>query len=204
MKYPTKCFKNLKVALKELAPFIQNGTHLQTGKPFSKFGGLRSREMLANWLLCVAFNYNSGAERLTFTSDPLGGDGILYDTESGTSFPTEHVLVPAPRGNAGTDVEALILQAIDRKRKKGAAAYASGKTLVIFLNTVGPWVPNRVARGLPEPLHFAVAWVVGLRGIKAGRYIYGVTQLDVSEGDAPTWRVCIENDFDSWTINRIQ
>jgi hypothetical protein len=54
MKYPAARFKSLAMALKELEPFIRNGEHLQTGKPFEKFGGMRSREILANWLLCVA------------------------------------------------------------------------------------------------------------------------------------------------------
>lgn len=48
MKYQITRFKNLKVCLKELEPFIRNGEHLQTGKPFKRFGGLRSRELLAN------------------------------------------------------------------------------------------------------------------------------------------------------------
>jgi hypothetical protein len=47
-------FKSLAVALKELEPFVRNGQHLQTRKPFQKMGGTRSREILANWLLCVA------------------------------------------------------------------------------------------------------------------------------------------------------
>lgn len=56
MKYPVRRFKSLAVALKELEPFIRNGEHLQTGRPFAKFGGMRSREMLANWLLSVGVN----------------------------------------------------------------------------------------------------------------------------------------------------
>ena len=65
------------MALKELEPFIRHGEHLQTGKPFENFGDLRSRELLANWLLCVTFNAESGDERMTFTTDPDGGDGII-------------------------------------------------------------------------------------------------------------------------------
>jgi hypothetical protein len=56
MKIRTKQFRSLSVALKELEPFIRNGEHLQTGKPFENFGDLRSRELLGNWLLCVTFN----------------------------------------------------------------------------------------------------------------------------------------------------
>jgi hypothetical protein len=55
-------------------------------------------------------------------------------TESEASFPTEHILVPAARSGEAVDIEALILKAINDKREKGGAAYASGKTLAVFLN----------------------------------------------------------------------
>src|SRR6266702_3988074 len=94
MKYPVTRFKSLAIALKELEPFIRNGEHLQTGKPFKRFGGMRSRELLANWLMCVAINATVKAERLTFTSDPTGGDGIIHDTTTDETWATEHVLIP--------------------------------------------------------------------------------------------------------------
>jgi hypothetical protein len=206
MKYPTTRFKNLKVAFNEIARFIRSGALLQTGKRLKQFGGLRPRELVANWLLCVAFNHeHCSPERLTFISDPLGGDGILYDTETEATYPTEHVLVPDAHGEV-VDIEALILKAIDDKRNKGGAAYAKGKTLVVFLNAGGGgrWVPNGLARRLPDPLHFAAVWVVALNHIEAGEYIYAVTLLDVSEGDAPTFLIRIGSDFDSWNITRIQ
>jgi hypothetical protein len=162
--------------------------------------------LIANWLLCVAFNDDCASpNRLTFTSDPLGGDGILYDTESKATFPTEHVIVLEVRSGKAANVETLILKAINDKRKKGQAAYASGKTLVVFLNAGGgPWLPNRVTKQLPDPLHFAVVWVVGLHHIEAGEYVYSVTQLDMSDGDAPIWLIRIAGDFNSWTVERIQ
>jgi hypothetical protein len=146
VKYQITRFKSLEAALKELEPFIRNGEHLQTGKRFERFGGLRSRELFANWLLCAVVNYDGrAADRLTFTSDPLDSDGIIYDSEKDASYPTEHVLVPAARPGTAVDVEAQILKAIEHKRKKGGAAYASGKTLVVFLNSGGGiWHPNRV------------------------------------------------------------
>ena len=73
-------FKSLKVALKELEPFVKNGQQLRTGKPFKRFGDMRSREMLANWLLCVTINaVEGGARDFAFWSDPHGGDGIIRD-----------------------------------------------------------------------------------------------------------------------------
>src|SRR5947209_1743949 len=82
-------FKSLKVALKELEPFVRNGRHLQVGDEFEKFGGLRSREMWGNWLLCVAVNATVGDDRYTFTTDPEGGDGLIVNERSGTVLQTE-------------------------------------------------------------------------------------------------------------------
>ena len=120
MKYRGTRFKNLRMALKELERFIRDGNQVQTGRPLDQFGGLRPRELIANWCLCIAFNDEHGsAERLTFTSDPHDGDGVLYDTETQEAFPTEHVLVPIAPSGATIDIEALILSAINDKRKKG-------------------------------------------------------------------------------------
>jgi hypothetical protein len=204
MKYPVTRFKSLAVALKEIEPFIRNGEHLQTGKPFDRFGGMRSREILANWLLCAAIN-SVNESKLTFSSDPIGGDGIIYNVATGETWPTEHVMVPRLRPGQTGDAQALILKAVEQKRRKGGAAYAAGKTLIVFLDAgAGMWLPNKVARQLPKPLHFAAVWVVVLQGVEAGEYVYGVTHLDVSEGDAPTVLVRIRKDFDAWDARRTQ
>ena len=136
MRYPVRQFKSLAVALKEIEPFIRNGEHLQTGKPFSIFDGRRSREILANWLVCVATNAATEG-RLTFCSDPIGGDGIICDIATGETWPTEHVMVRRLRPGQPDDAESLILKAIDQKRNKGGAAYATGKTLIVFLDARG-------------------------------------------------------------------
>ena len=39
---------------------------------------------------------------------------------------------------------------------------------------------------------------------EAGEYIYGVTCLDISEGDAPALLVRVGKDFDTWTVKRVQ
>lgn len=205
MKYQVTRFKNLKVALKELEPFIRNGEHLQTGKPFKRFGGLRSRELLANWLLCVAVNSASQSNRLTFSSDPLGGDGVIRDSETEETWQTEHVLVPRADGDDTEDVKTLILKQIELKQSKGGTAYASGKTLVVFLNTGGGvWSPNEVTKRLPTPLYFEAVWVVGLQGVEGGEYTYNVTRLDLRQGNAPVWRVRIGKYFDAWEVEPIQ
>lgn len=62
MKESVKRFKSLKICLSELAPFIHNGERLETGRGFKDFGGLRPREIWANWLICVAIesDYEEG------------------------------------------------------------------------------------------------------------------------------------------------
>jgi hypothetical protein len=205
MKYPITRFRSLKVALKELEPFVRDGRHLQNGRPFDRMGGMLSREALANWLLCAAANSEGEAEYMTFTSDPVGGDGIIHDTKTNETWPTEHVMVPMTRGDGAVDVEARILAAIDGKQQKGGAAYARGKTLVVFVNAGGgAWHPNRVAKQIPATLDFATVWVVGLQAVEDGEYVYGVTNLHVDGGDAPRWMIRIAKDFDDWKATRIQ
>jgi hypothetical protein len=204
MKYYVRRFKSLAVALKELEPFIRDGAHLQSGKPFARFGGMRSREILANWLLCVTINTALGKE-LTFSSDPTGGDGVIYDTATGETWNMEHVMVPRFAAGEEPDAHELIVEAIELKCRKGGAAYAAGKTLVVFIDAAaGAWFPNRVARRLPDPLHFDAVWVVGLQGVEEREYVYGVASLDLSRGDAPAFRVRIAHDFGGWDITQIQ
>ena len=204
MKYPVRRFKSMQVALAELAPFVRNGARLPTGKPFARFGGLCSREILANWLLCATINAADGRS-LTFSSDPIGGDGIVEDAAMGETWQTEHVFIPPQAGNESPDAKTLILNAIEQKRSKGGAAYAEGKTLVVFLDAAaGVWYPNAVARALPEPLLFESVWVVGLQKVEDGDYIYGVTLLDTSGGNAPTYLVHITSAFDLWEVTDVQ
>ena len=49
LRYPVTRFKSMKVALKEPEPFITDGAHLQSGRPFERMGGMRSREAVTNW-----------------------------------------------------------------------------------------------------------------------------------------------------------
>jgi hypothetical protein len=207
MKYAAKRFKSLAIALKEIEPFVRNGAHVQTGKPFANLNDMRSREILANWLICAAFNAEAQSERLTFVStiDPIGGDGVLLDTATEQTWPTEHVLVPTQNPKKIIELEARILDAIGQKVAKGGAAYAGGKTLVVLLNAgEGRWVPNKLAKSLPQPLHFGAVWVVGLQGVEAEEYVYNITQIDQEAAIAYVWRVRIAADFDKWTVERIQ
>jgi hypothetical protein len=173
MKYPITQFTSLEIALKELEPFVRNGQHLLTGRPFRKFGGMLPREALANWLLCVALSKTSGRS-LTFTSDPTGGDGLIIDSSTRDAVALmEHVMAPSPSGRVEPEPKALILRAVDKKRDKGVA-YADLKTLCVFLNAdVGnrTWHPNKVTRELPNPLYFKNVWVIGLERVVEGDHV---------------------------------
>jgi hypothetical protein len=207
MKHQVKKFKSLKVALKELEPFIKNGAHLRTGKSFAQLGGLRSREILANWLICVVLNNEVQKDQYEFTSDPNGGDGVIVETASGHTWETEHVMVPPENYSVGVkeDVTERIIQSIKSKQNKGGAQYASGKQLIVFIESnSGEWNPNRIVSLLPVPLDFDDVWAVGLQKVEAEEYTYAVTQLDVTSGNAPTWLIRVGADFNSWTVQRIQ
>jgi hypothetical protein len=68
---------------------------------------------------------------------------------------------------------------------------------------LGEWFPNRFARLLPK-VDVDSVWVVGLHGEVVDDYVYGVTQLDLSSGNAPTWLVRIARSFDAWEVKRLQ
>lgn len=139
MKYQVTRFKSPAIALKEIEPFVRDGRHLLTGKPFKRFGGLRSREILGNWLICAVVNANAGKDCYTFTSDPQGGDGVIVNVETNESWLTEHVMVGKPRTphEIESSIECRILHAYSSKIAKGGSAYAAGKNLIIFLDAGG-------------------------------------------------------------------
>jgi hypothetical protein len=206
MQHRVTGFVNLHAALKELEPYVRNGEHLLTGRDFPSLS-VRSREILANWLICVAVNSTHQCDRLALmgTTAPIGGDGIILDTQTGETWVTEHVADIQRNGGTDSSAAERILSAIDKKREKGGAAYAQGKTLVIFLLTGGgEWFPTKLAKKLPEPLLFDAAWVVSFESLVAEKYTYSVTRLDITQGHAPAWRVIINETFDAWRVEVIQ
>ncbi|EHL32312.1 hypothetical protein [Legionella drancourtii] len=201
MKHEVTTFKSLKACIKELERFIRNGNHLETGREFQKFGNLRSREVLGCWLLAAVLNHEAKSEDIKICTDPLGSDGILFDTKKNISHPLEQVMI-ARCNPSDKKTEELILELIHKKQNKGGKSYASGKTLVVFLNRKGDsWYPNRLTKILPQ-LDFNAVWVVGLQEMVNDSYSYNVTQL--SRGGCPIWRINIKNTFDDWIIKKIQ
>jgi len=104
----------MEIALKELEPFI-NGMHLQNGKPFEKIGDMRSREILANWLLCASINACEKNYDVRFSSDPTGGDGVIEDKTTKQTWLTEHIFIPRHSWIGNVETEQLILNAIKKK-----------------------------------------------------------------------------------------
>jgi hypothetical protein len=207
MNHDSKQFKSLEIALKELEPFIRNGKHLETGRPFKAMHGLRSREGLANWLLCSVFNAIAGKEQLTFASiaEEIGGDGVLVDTATKETWPTEHVMVRKDDDDK-RDIETRVVEAIRRKQDKGDEQYAGGKTLVVFVNAGNSsgWWPNRVAKAVPQPIMFGAIWLVGLQAVENGDFLYNVIEIDAENGVSHIWRVRIAPSFDGWSVKSIQ
>ncbi len=202
MKNSVTSFKSLNICLKELEPFIRDGIHLETGRPFHKFGALRSREILANWLLCVVLNFANKSEQFILSTDPNNGDGLICDKTTKIGIPTEHVSVSQWDGKS-QDIMSLILSRIEMKQNKGGSAYAIGKLLVVFLNNDGgEWYPNKIANNLPKPLDYEGVWVICLEGVINEEYTYGVTRLDAN--GCPVWLVHINKTFDNWSVEQIQ
>jgi hypothetical protein len=197
-------FKSMALALKELEPFIRNGQHLQTGRGFDRFGDLRSRELLCNWLLCAVKNFEFGGERFVFSSDPTGGDGLVTDLHDGHSWFVENVMVPNLPGENDT-VDGRILAAIAHKQSRGAE-YADGKELIVFANAGKheAWYPNRIARQIVQPQLFDSIWIMSLQVVENGEYVYGVAALDISQANCPCFIITIASDFNTWTVRQIQ
>jgi hypothetical protein len=206
MKQHVRRFKTLAIGLTEIEKFVRNPQLLWTGKPLKGLGGMRPREVVGNWLMCAVLSFEKGLP-WCFTSDPTGGDGIIYDPVAEESWPTEHVIVMPASTEEQRDIGTLILDAVLAKEAKGAV-YAKGKTLIVFLDAgLGEWKPNIVARTLPSG-HFKNVWVISLNGpVEEGKYTYGVTCIRTGidpATDAPIWLVKIGDAFESWMVNRVQ
>jgi hypothetical protein len=197
-------FKNLKIALEQLKPFILDGTQILRGKQIGRFDNARPRELIANWLIAVVANATSGTDDFTFTSDP-DGDGIVYNARLQEDWPMEHIIVPPAAPGDTLSTEERICDQVQKKQGKGGAQYARGKTLVVF-NELGDntqWHPNKAARMLPKH-DFNQVWVVGLLSARDAHYSYCVTTLEPTVDNVPVWVVDIAPDFSDWVIRQTQ
>ena len=116
---------------------------------------------------------------------------------------TEHVFIPRKASTTTTTVEDLMIASIKHKNKKGHS-YASGKHLIVFSEATGEWKPTRLTRKIAGAHSFNSVWVVHLEKGDATGYSYAIALLDLTEGQAPVWRVHIGGDFQRWEVEKIQ
>jgi hypothetical protein len=193
--------RDLKQVLKDLERHVKAPDFLRKGREFKNFA-LRPRELLANILICAAGNFDDPENRLTVCTDPSGGDGLVFSERHGGYMTTEHVFVPTKADDKET-VESRILSAIEHEKKKGSS-YSSGKDLVIFSEAKGWWKPNVVARKIAGRHGFETVWVIHLEHAGDAGNSYCVAWLEATHGNAPCWRVLINDDFTDWQVQRVQ
>jgi hypothetical protein len=181
--------------------------HLRSGPEFDQLNGLRSREILGNWLIAAALNHDAGWERWSFTSERAGEhgvDGYLYDSTVNGGYPTEHTIALEFSDIPTTATEDRIIRAITKKQEYGGAQYAKGKILVVMIEGGEQmWHPNAAARRLP-PHDFDTVWVVAFQKIVDDHRIYAATNLTFLGKNVPTWLVCISPEFTAWSVKRTQ
>jgi hypothetical protein len=195
-------FKSKQLALNELRTFLIQ-RHLYSGRPLTQLGDMRPREVMANWLLCAAFNHEAGYERFSFTNNPEGGDGCILDVDDNIGMPTEHIIALS-MGNETLDTSTRIRNAETQKQNKGGKANASGKALVVLLEGGDEqWWPTAIARELPEN-DFSDIWIICLQHFAEDRYRYAVSNLRLVEDSAPTWLIDIAGNSESWKVRKIQ
>ena len=203
MRQRVNFYPDLTDLLKRLRPQIAQPRNLWSGPKVEKVD-LLPREILGNWMICAALNHEFGEERFTIAAEPQGsvGDGIILDKKTKIGeLPTEHCLIPQNTQDKPLDI--LIEEAVAHKMKKGKA-YAKGRTLVLFSEGNGEWLPNKVAWQIVEKHAFHQVWMVHLIGVFSGKYSYGVCLLDASQSDAPIWRIRLQRHFESWRVKRVQ
>jgi hypothetical protein len=153
----------MEAALRSIRAYLSGDlAQLRIGKPMDNFGGMRPRELLANWLVCAATYAARPDAPLEVRTDPFGGDGVLYDQKNKVPYRTEHVFVPPAVAGESRSIEELLGNAVAQKQANGLA-YASRKTLILLLAAYPhptPWDPTKAARMLP-PHDFAGVWVAG-------------------------------------------
>jgi hypothetical protein len=192
--------KDLGIILKDFEPMVKKPRFLRTGRRIPNFN-LLPREAWANWLLCVVLRDFFGRD-ITF-AEAETADGLIHDRDTGVWFLTEHVsALKTPGPHSELTGEERVLYAIQHKINYGEE-YARNKRLVVFIEDTGLWYPNRVGKAIRNKHNFDAVYVIGIES-NDDDYVYSVSQLDGVNGHSPTWRVRINEDFTTWTTERIQ
>lgn len=190
--------KDLKIALKDMEPYIKGVRHLITGRDFTNFS-LRPREALGNWLICAVGNFNG--YNLTFQEDPTGGDGIIFNRETKGGTYTEHVsaINNLPNTKLIKSSDDFILEKIQDKIDKGKAYNDKykNKLLIVFIEGMGNFHPLKIAREINGKHNFSSVWVFTLEEANDKEYQYVVIQLSTYLSNPLIYKVHIANNFDS-------
>lgn len=200
----SKKIKSMLAGLSELRPHVIDRRQILSGSPIRNFENIRPRELLGNWVLCAALNENAGLERFFIASDSTGSDGVIFDSLEDRPYFTEHVLALNLSASEKENGEENIVMAINKKRNKGGLAYGKGKILVVLAEGIGEWKPNIVRRLIEGDFVFDDIWVFGLCSANDQRYTYGISRIDRSDLNCPTWIIEIMSDFASFETTRIQ
>lgn len=196
-----KQIKDLKIALKDMEPYVKNPIFLTQGKRFSNFNML-VREAWANWLLCVVIGKITKVQH-TFR-ETIDGDGLIVNRSTQVTFPVEHVCaMDFPAGRKLPSGEDRIIWAIDHKIGRGLE-YAEGKSLVVFFDGAGLFYRNKIRENILGRHNFKVVFCVGLLESSEKGYSYTVTEFrDSFKKQSITHRVDINADFTDWSISQV-
>ncbi len=192
-----KQIRDLKIALKDMEPYIKNPTFLTQGKRFSNFNML-VREAWANLLICAVMEKITG-ERFTFQESD--GDGIIGSKDSKIAHIVEHVCaMDFPAGKQLPKREDRVLWAINHKTKRGPE-YAKGKILVVFFDGAGMFVRTKIRESIYGRHQFESVICIGLLTVDDSGYEYILTDYcDEYEDKSISFRIKIPLDFSGWSI----
>jgi hypothetical protein len=178
-RWTARQYKSMDAALRPIRAFLRDPELLRDGEPLKYFGGMLPREFLGNWLICAASYAADPDSRLHFTTDPTGGDGLLYNTTTKQPYPTEHVVVPRVTDDGeNRATEELIAAGVAHKLSKGRE-YARGMNLIVLIDGYQhrvEWNTGTAAQLLP-PNDFASIWVAGRSDETADHVDFSVTRL---------------------------
>jgi hypothetical protein len=196
-----KIIKDLRIALKDFEPMVNDPKHLWNGREIQNFS-LRPREAWANWLLCVVLQKCTKKE-FTFMEDDVG-DGFIIERDRGLAFQTEHVsALDIPKGEKLPCGEQRIIDAINLKISRGHD-YAREKLLVVFFDGAGQFFRNKIRENIFGRHGFEAVFCVGLLDSGPNGYSYIVTEFRDSFGHhSITHKVEINSDFTDWQITQI-
>lgn len=191
---------SLKTVLKEFEHMVKDPEWLLRGRDISNFS-LRPREAWANWLLCSVLQKQHG-EHITFAEDEES-DGLIVDKNTGEVIITEHVSALENSFNELPKGEDRIIDAINKKIKRGPE-YAAGKWLLVFFDGAEKFYRNKIRESIYGRHNFGAVYCIGLLTSGKEGYTYIITEFKDSHGDkSKSFKVDINADFTEWEVTEV-